>query len=141
MVDIRMGDIRVGDIRVGWLLGLVFTAIPVLFFVYRRYITKNKIEVDAVVVDIAKDTRLDVSFNGFPVLRYTVAGKIYTTQYNGGSWKPYLKGAVVRIYCLKENPEKYIVPGDKTLLVMLWVFLIMGLATLGFAAFLTITGE
>jgi len=129
-----------GDIRVGWLLGLVFTAIPVLFFVYRRYIAKNKIEVDAVVVDIVNGSIGDIS-GLFPVLRYTVAGKIYTTQYNVGSWKPYLKGAVVRIYCHKEKPEKYIVPGDKTLLFGLWVFLIMGLATLGFAVFLTITGE
>ncbi|MCL1951217.1 MAG: hypothetical protein FWF60_00165 [Oscillospiraceae bacterium] len=128
------------NINVLWILGAGFCLFPLVFFIDRRCIEKNKVEVDAVVVNTIKSSVADGT-SWFPVFRYTVAGSMYETKYNVGNARPkYPNGTVVRIYCHRENAKRIMIPKDKTVTAFLLIFSIIGLALLGIAAYRTITG-
>jgi hypothetical protein len=94
------------DYLANYCLGAIFIIAPMIYFIYTRHIIANGIETDATVIGAGTIGQR----RGMRVLSYTVDGKEYETKLSESA--VFTKsGDKVRIYYLKDNPEKIALKG------------------------------
>lgn len=109
--------------RLGLLVFLLYIGFmsAIGFFVnqiHARYVEQNKIDVEAHVVRIEKDSDGEDDCY-YPVFSYVIEGKRFETRYNRSvGEKKYRIGDAVTIYCHKDNHGRIIGKSDDN-----WTFL------------------
>lgn len=99
------------------LVGIVLILFSIIRLIKLKKIEKYGIQVEAVVVGIKENrvrTGRQVYDEYTPILEYTIAEKIYqkTGLVSQGDIR-YERGHVVKIRCKEDNPEEFLVLGDR----------------------------
>lgn len=99
------------------LVGIVLILFSIIRLIKLKKIEKYGIQVEAVVVGMKENrvrTGRQVYDEYTPILEYTIAEKVYqkTALVSQGDIR-YEQGHVVQIRCKQDNPEEFLVPGDR----------------------------
>ena len=117
-------------------LGVIFVLLSLCSFIDGWLIKKNKIEVDATVIRTEETSSSEGGVSFCPVFCYDIEGRHYVERYIIGNMKPkYPNGTVVRIYCHRKNPNRILIPNDRTRLLLSLFFLVLGLIFLAIYLF------
>ena len=98
---------------IGVILGIAVIFVAIINYLYRLYIIKNRIEVEAKVIRFRKSTGGEGGTVDSPVFQYFVDGAIYERTFPSSSSKHVLDSVVV-VYCHKSNPKRSLLPDQLT---------------------------
>jgi len=118
------------------LIGIFFFAIGVLLLV--KEIKKKKNSTSAALAEVASyftsvssDEDGGETYSYFPVMRYYIAGKCYEQKSDTGSGKKkYEIGQKVNILYNPDNPNEFMIEGDKNTFIAAVIGIILGLGAI-----------
>ena len=120
-------------------IGLIFVGFGLLFYYRNNTLIKNcTTEIMATVVNMREESETDndgrTSYIYYPIIEYNVENEIIKTSMSSGSNSPaYSVGDRITILYNPNNPKEFIVKGDKSSELFVYIFL-------GIGAFITVAG-